>query len=106
MLWSPVPPWLRQDSCQIQCDAAVVHRVRVRLCDLCPLLSLHQMATDPITAFETRPHKQNPHLSSLLTLLSGEQILVAFILLCSLYEVRAATYYLVTAESSLLSANC
>ena len=67
MLWTPVPSRLRQDSCQIQCDAAVVHRVRVRLCDLCPLLSLHKMATDPISAFETQPHQQNPHLSSLLT---------------------------------------
>ena len=29
------------------------------------------MATDPITAFETRLHKQYPHLSSLLTILSS-----------------------------------
>ena len=38
-----------------------------------PFLSLHKMATDPITAFDTRLHKQYPHLSSLSTTLLTEQ---------------------------------
>ena len=36
-----------------------------------PFLSLHKMATEPIIAFETRLHKQYPHLSSVSTTLSN-----------------------------------